>query len=704
MLDPPAGMSVVELMYAMECLSQQHLINHFPANDMGESGHAESADAVFWDSLGHDSAVMMTRLQQTKIAVLDLTGSTAQSALTGLLAKHAIQVQAQVDATTRLQVVIVDDYLHPELAAINQLNHQRKLPWLLAKPAGQLMWIGPLHLPGATACWQCLQHRLQYRRKLSDYLRRHQSAHVSVAARSAAFSSATDLAYACISAEITKFAALQGVPNDFVQLPSIDHVITLHALTYQREQHAVIRRPQCPCCGNPRLIAEQQLRPLILDFAVPVQSRDGGLRQKSAQQVKDALQRHISPITGIIGVTNTIKLAGDVQGVTISVAAEHNFSLIDNDSSFLQERIRSCSGGKGSTLIQAQASALCESIERFSGMYQGDEKRIAGTMAELPNAIHPNDCLLFSEAQYQHRALINAAGSRIAWVPEPFDPTAKVDWTPFWSLTHQAFYYLPTCYCFYGYARQANCSFAKADSNGCAAGSSLAEAVLQGFLELVERDAAALWWYQRSRKRGVDWRSFNEPYLSEVQQYYASCGRTFWVLDITSDLGIPCFVALCAKPGAAAEEITFAFGAHFDAKIALLRAVTELNQIMPNLAQEKNTTLQSLGVEALRWWQEVRLEDQPYLNPNEEAMLQYHSYPNVQQLTLEAALAACLDITQKKSLNLLVLDQTRPDTGLSVVKVVVPSLRHFWPRFAPGRLYSEATATEAALNPYPIFI
>ncbi|MCQ6458662.1 YcaO-like family protein, partial [Vibrio parahaemolyticus] len=81
-------------------------------------------------------------------------------------------------------------------------------------------------------------------------------------------------------------------------------------------------------------------------------------------------------------------------------------------------------------------------------------------------------------------------------------------------------------------------------------------AVLQGFLEVVERDAAALWWYQRSRKRGVDWRSFNERYLSEVQQYYASCGRTFWVLDITSDLGIPCFVALCAKPGAAAEEIT----------------------------------------------------------------------------------------------------------------------------------------------------
>jgi ribosomal protein S12 methylthiotransferase accessory factor YcaO len=35
----------------------------------------------------------------------------------------------------------------------------------------------------------------------------------------------------------------------------------------------------------------------------------------------------------------------------------------------------------------------------------------------------------------------------------------------------------------------------------------------------------------------------------------------------------------------------------------------------------------------------------------------------------------------------LVLDQTRPDLGLPVVKVIVPGLRHFWARYAPGRLF-----------------
>ena len=36
-------------------------------------------------------------------------------------------------------------------------------------------------------------------------------------------------------------------------------------------------------------------------------------------------------------------------------------------------------------------------------------------------------------------------------------------------------------------------------------------------------------------------------------------------------------------------------------------------------------------------------------------------------------------------LEVLVLDQTRPDVGLPVVRVVVPGLRHFWARFGPGR-------------------
>jgi hypothetical protein len=59
-----------------------------------------------------------------------------------------------------------------------------------------------------------------------------------------------------------------------------------------------------------------------------------------------------------------------------------------------------------------------------------------------------------------------------------------------------------------------------------------------------------------------------------------------------------------------------------------------------------------------------------------------------------------------------VVDKTRPDFGLSVAQVIVPGLRHFWPRFGPGRLYDVPVAmgwksvadAEAQLNPAPLFL
>ena len=63
-------------------------------------------------------------------------------------------------------------------------------------------------------------------------------------------------------------------------------------------------------------------------------------------------------------------------------------------------------------------------------------------------------------------------------------------------------------------------------------------------------------------------------------------------------------------------------------------------------------------------------------------------------------------------MEVLVLDQTRSEIGLPVVKVVVPGLRHFWARFAPGRLYDvpvrlgwlSRPTCEADLNPIPMFL
>jgi ribosomal protein S12 methylthiotransferase accessory factor len=75
-------------------------------------------------------------------------------------------------------------------------------------------------------------------------------------------------------------------------------------------------------------------------------------------------------------------------------------------------------------------------------------------------------------------------------------------------------------------------------------------------------------------------------------------------------------------------------------------------------------------------------------------------------------IAIAQGLVESRGMEFLVHDQTRPDIGMPVVKVIVPGLRHFWTRFAPGRLYDVphqlgrvATPTaEHTMNPIALFI
>ena len=106
------------------------------------------------------------------------------------------------------------------------------------------------------------------------------------------------------------------------------------------------------------------------------------------------------------------------------------------------------------------------------------------------------------------------------------------------------------------------------------------EAIVQGFLELVERDAYAIWWYNRSQRTELDLGQFDDSYVRDLKTQLAETGRRLWVLDITSDLGIPSYVAMSHATQNGQEFVEYGSGSHFDPRIALLRTLTEVNQFL----------------------------------------------------------------------------------------------------------------------------
>jgi ribosomal protein S12 methylthiotransferase accessory factor len=239
------------------------------------------------------------------------------------------------------------------------------------------------------------------------------------------------------------------------------------------------------------------------------------------------------------------------------------------------------------------------------------------------------------------------------------------------------------------------CAF---NPNGHAAGNCLEEAILHGFLELVERDAVALWWYNRARRPGVDLASFGEPYFQALESHYRGLGRRLWALDVTTDLGIPAFVALAR---ADSGRFVVGFGCHLEARLGVQRALTELNQLFDPSERTPPP------------WDTSALGDARHLFPDDAASRRTRDdYPGRTRDDLRDDVVACVERAARLGLETLVLDQTRPDTGLAVAAVIVPGLRHFWPRFGPGRLYDVPVRLgwlarpnrEEDLNPIPLFV
>src|SRR6202034_205717 len=365
-------------------------------------------------------------------------------------------------------------------------------PWLLVQPSGAFPLVGPVFIPGETACWTCLVDRMIRNREVKGFLERGGARIVALSplARNTFGQSGIQLA----AVEIAK-AIATGFRTELR-----NHIVSLDLLGSTVAKHYVAHRPQCPTCGSKKLRDPRRApTPIELSAGAKLVMTSGGYRSVTSRATVERFRKHVSPLTGV--VTRLERMESHLP-MNTSFYAAHNFSAPAQNVNELRAGLSGGSFGKGSTAEQGEASALMEAIERYSGIFQGDEIRATWRFTDFASgeAIVPNKILLFSDAQYHQRQAPMLDADHMP-TPAPFDRSAEIEWSPVWSLRDRRFKYLPTTLLYFFYRGPAA---QLADSNGCAAGNTLEEAIVQGFLELVERDAYAIWWYNRVQRPQVD--------------------------------------------------------------------------------------------------------------------------------------------------------------------------------------------------------
>lgn len=336
--------------------------------------------------------------------------------------------------------------------------------------------------------------------------------------------------------------------------------------------------------------------------------------------------------------------------------------------------------GKGRTREQARMSAVGEALERYSTQYFGNESVYQASYNEVKDcAVNPWSLISFSENQYLHAAEWSRQGP-FSVVPRPYQEDIPIDWVKAWSFTEKRLLWIPAAFAYYHYPRERGGEFFIGNSNGVAGGNCQEEAFLHGLYELIERDAVAVWWYNRLRLPRIDVDAFADGKMRRLLFQLKNEGFGIDAIDLTNDLGIPVAIVIARKGG---DRIPcLGMGCHLDMSVALDRAVSELVQGIVGAEQ-------MAMFEDTVWKPLESRYDTCFLHSDESLGTRIpQDYANCSSPDLKDDIAHLLAVLQQHKMDCYFHNLTREEAGgYSVCRVIVPDLAFFWPRFSCRRLY-----------------
>ncbi len=313
--------------------------------------------------------------------------------------------------------------------------------------------------------------------------------------------------------------------------------------------------------------------------------------------------------------------------------------------------------GKGVTREQAEASAVMESIERYSAEPRDDDEIVFGTYeqaCDVMATVDPADLIL------PIWALDNMRGAEIAW-------------TEGWDILRGERVWVPACAVFYPYYPDTDLQLFKFHTNGLASGNTMEEAVLHATFEVIERDAWSIAEYRNLPVRDVEVDPESLP--GRLIERFREHGVDVHLKDLTCDTGV-------ATIGAAADDVrtkdpemlTIGVGTHLNPEIAAVRAITEVAQSRATHRDGKkiNAQLQratvEMGYERVKelnrlWYagggESIRLSDMP--DESTDDVLD----------DIEVVLGKLMDAGFDR---VVAADLTRPELGVPVVRMVIPGM------------------------------
>jgi ribosomal protein S12 methylthiotransferase accessory factor len=363
----------------------------------------------------------------------------------------------------------------------------------------------------------------------------------------------------------------------------------------------------------------------------------------------------------------------DAPGVSFFGAS---ISAAGVDATF-SHQARSSASGAGLSLRQAFESCVGEGIEYLSQFETGSDRLQRGTIEDGLAAFDPASRAVLAE-------FTRLSAHR------------DVDWIDATQLSSGRSVPFPADLCLRRTPERSALTPPFSLSSGCAAGSSFEAAALHGMLELVERDAVSLWWRGgvRGRLVALEGRAMATASALVAQARRGVTTRRTWLLDITTDMDIPCIVAMSCR----ADGRGFACGlaARLSIETAVRSALMEMCQMELAYAVVEQKRREG-GEAALNEYDRRHVARSTLIDAANCELLhpvapsrpiaEFGPAPPARQLE------ALIERLSARGVETFAIDLTRSMFGIPVVRIAAPALQMEPSEVATERLVSARSRT-----------
>ncbi len=330
--------------------------------------------------------------------------------------------------------------------------------------------------------------------------------------------------------------------------------------------------------------------------------------------------------------------------------------------------------GKGMTLEQSLASAMMEAVERYCGQRFSHSKIINVSYETVKDyALNPSE---FNFPTIPLKCQNCASRDK-----DCFQELTNVcqEWSWGYSLIHKKPVLIPSALVYYPYISASGVSFMFNDTGGLASGNTLEEAILQGISEVIERDAL-YYAYNLENLKNMYVIKFNNTkncyiknFINKALPHETIFGH--YIKNENFDIGIPTISTFICYGSRKGRRYFGGSGTNLDPEVALLRALTEMEQ-----QKVRQKFLVELNQSYLMKHDGVRIKK----------CISIEKIPNQSTGYIKKDIGLCLDRLAKNNTNVIVVDLTHPDIGIPVVRIVIPKLISY-----SGSLIKESVMLDA---------